>query len=99
MSDAITAVAHLVAMVFAAWRLTELFGLDRITEPIRRRFPHYLWTCPRCLSVWMGGGAVLIYLVLPWLNWPLALSYFYIAEIDWRQFRQMRRDYLRKVRA
>lgn len=86
--------AHLLAMVFAAFRLTELFVMDRITEPLRRRYPHYLWTCPRCLSVWMGGAAVVIYLVFPWLNWPLALSWFYIAEIDWRavqrQFRYTR---------
>jgi hypothetical protein len=81
-------VAHLVVMVFASFRLTELVFMDRISEPIRKRWPHYLWTCPRCLSVWMGGVAVGIYLVFPWLNWPLALSWFYIVEIDLRALRR-----------
>lgn len=93
--DVVLGTAHLVAMVFASWRLTELVGLDRLTEPLRRRYPHYLWTCPRCLSVWMGGVAVLIYLAFPWLNWPLALSQLYIVEIDWRILRQQ----FRHVRA
>jgi hypothetical protein len=84
MTDTVLAVAHLVAMVFAAFRLTEIVYLDRVTEPLRRRYRHYLWTCPRCLSVWMGGVAVGIYLVFPWLNWPLALSWFFIMEIDLR---------------
>ena len=87
MTDAVLTVAHLAAMIFSAFRLTEVVGLDRISEPLRRKYPHYLWTCPRCLSVWMGGAATLIYLVFPWLNWPLALSWFYIVEVDWRALR------------
>lgn len=82
-------VAHLIAMVFATFRLTELFLMDKITEPLRRRLPHYLWSCLRCVSVWAGAAAIGIYLIFPWINWPLTLSWFYIAEIDWRQVRQL----------
>ena len=73
---------HLLAMLFSFGRLIELFGIDKITEPLRKRFPSYLWSCPRCLSIWAGIAVVLIYLTFPWLNWPLALSWLFIARLD-----------------
>ena len=72
-------VLHAVAAVLAAFRLTELITMDRISEPIRQRWPHYLWGCPRCVSVWAGGAATACFFYLPWLNWPLAISWLYLA--------------------
>lgn len=74
---------HLVSMVLASFRLVEIVTLDRISAPIRDRFPHYFWTCGRCVSVWTGAIAVGVFMLAPWLNWPLALSWLYIAFGDW----------------
>src|SRR2546428_343720 len=79
----VISIAHLLAAIFASWRLTELVTMDRITEPIRRRWPSYLWTCPRCVSVWAGLGATLVFAAWPWANWPLALAWFYLVKDDW----------------
>lgn len=68
---------HVMAMILACWRMTDLFTRDTITLPLRRRFPVYLWTCPRCLSVWAGAVVTALYFVEPRLNWPLALSWLY----------------------
>jgi hypothetical protein len=66
--------AHLLATILAAWRLTELITHDRILESARRRFPGYLWSCPRCVSVWAGVFSTTAFIYLPWFNWPFALS-------------------------
>lgn len=68
---------HFLVAVLATWRMVELFGQDRITQWVRNRWPSYLWTCHRCLSVWAGAAATTIYFTVPWLNWPLALSWLY----------------------
>ncbi len=73
---------NVFACVFAAWRLVDLFGQDRITGRFRAAFPSYLWTCPRCLSVWMGGIAALLFAYYPWANWPLALSWLYMWRVE-----------------
>lgn len=76
---------HLVAMIFAFGRVIELFGIDSIMLPLRRSFPSYLWSCPRCISVWAGTIVVPLFYFYPWANWPLALSWLYIAWIDRKQ--------------
>lgn len=74
---------HIIAAVLASWRLTELFTADRLTEKLRNRFKHvYVFSCLRCMSVWTGIVATLIFVAFPWLNWPLALSWMYIVHID-----------------
>lgn len=70
-------ILHFIAAVLASWRMVELFGQDRITQWIRDRWPSYLWTCHRCLSVWSGIAATALFFTVPWLNWPLALSWLY----------------------
>jgi hypothetical protein len=76
---------HLIAMLFAFGRLIELFGIDRITANFRKAFPSYLWSCPRCLSVWAGIAVTLLFYFYPWANWPLALSWLWIAWLDRKQ--------------
>lgn len=90
---------HLIAMALATFRLTELIVSDKLTEPLRQRFPHYLWGgtqngqrfqgCGRCVSVWAGAVAVGIFYVFPLLNWPLALSWLFIIAADWMQIKGM----------
>src|SRR4029077_18761611 len=50
------------------------------TAFIKKRYPKsaYLLECQRCFSVWAGLTATLTFVVFPWLNWPLALSWLYI---------------------
>lgn len=79
---------HIIAVPLAAWRITELFAQDEITRRIRERFPGYIWTCPRCLSIWAGGAAAAIFVLLPWLNWPFALAWLYLWQIDSRAHRR-----------
>lgn len=74
---------HLIFMVLASFRLVEIFNQDRITEGLRKRFPHYLWTCVRCLSVWAGGIAAGLFVLFPWANWPLAISWIYFVHSSW----------------
>lgn len=73
---------HALAAIFSCWRLTDLFILDRITEPLRERFNTYLFTCPRCMSVWTGLAATLLFIYLPWANWPFALGWLYLTHMD-----------------
>lgn len=69
-------------MLFAFGRLIELFGIDRITANIRKAFPSYLWGCARCISIWAGIAVTLLFYYYPWANWPLALSWLWIAWLD-----------------
>ena len=78
-------VPHVIAAVLASWRLTEIITMDRISEPLRKHFPHYLWGCPRCVSIWAGSACTLIFIYAPWLNWPFAMAWLYLVEWDWRQ--------------
>src|SRR5262245_35579489 len=66
---------HLIMAILAVWRLTEVVTADKIFERIRNRFPIYLWTCPRCVSVWAGVFVTVCFLYAPFLNWPFALSW------------------------
>lgn len=77
MSFLIALNAFLAAL--AAFRLTTLFNQEEIWEPIRRRFPAIPWGCMLCMSVWGGGVATVFFLTVPWLNWPLAFSWLYLA--------------------
>ena len=70
---------HTIAAMFAAFRLTTLFTIDAIWIPIRRRFPKVPWSCSLCMSVWAGAAATAFVAFLPWLNWPLALSWAWLA--------------------
>jgi hypothetical protein len=80
----ILALAHLLAAVLASFRLTEIITSDRISDGFRRRYTTYLWRCQRCVSVWAGMVTVMLYVVFPWLCWPLAVSWLYITYRDWR---------------
>jgi hypothetical protein len=73
-------IVHIVMAICSACRLTEIVTQDRIFERVRHRWPTYLWTCSRCVSVWAGIITVCVYYERPWLNWPLALSYLYIVQ-------------------
>lgn len=83
---------HLVFAVLAAWRLIELFTVDRITARLREKFPVYLWQCPRCMSVWAGGFVALVFVFAPYLNWPFAISWLYFAHNDFLYLRRIRRS-------
>lgn len=62
--------------ILAAWRLTRLFGVDTITEPMRDKTAEFvslygvgqkvlqLLDCPYCLSIW-AAGTVLVLKRLP----------------------------------
>lgn len=76
---------HVIFAVLSAYRMVELFLLDRITAKLREKYPTYLWQCSRCLSVWAGAAATIAYLLWPWLNWPFALSWLYFVHNDWVQ--------------
>ena len=69
---------NFIIAVLATWRLTEIFTQDRITEKLRKKFPLYLWTCSRCLSIWAGIIVTFIYLYFPFINIPFAISELYI---------------------
>jgi hypothetical protein len=73
---------HLMFAVLAAWRIVELFTQDRITGKLREKFPTYLWQCPRCLSVWAGAFVAVAFVFMPFLNWPLAISWLYFVHND-----------------
>jgi hypothetical protein len=73
---------HLIFAVLAVIRLTEMFTVDKITEPLRKSFSWYIWTCPRCLSVWAGIFCAIGFFFAPWVNWPLAFSYLYFVHND-----------------
>lgn len=68
--------------ILATFRLVDLFVADSIFNSIRNKFPQVPWKCVRCNSVWSGALATLFYYFVPWLNWPLALSWFYLAYGD-----------------
>lgn len=65
---------NIVMATLACWRLTDLIVADRILAGVRARWPHYFWTCSRCVSVWTGALAVAALIYMPWLNLPFALS-------------------------
>ena len=76
---------HLVALLLATFRLTEALAADQVFAPLRAQMNpwlRYLFTCTRCLSVWAGAICVGSFLIWPWLNWPLALSWVYFVHND-----------------
>jgi hypothetical protein len=75
-------IAHLIMAVLATGRLTELMTQDKITEKVRKRWPIYLWTCIRCVSVWAGIAATLLFYFFPLANYPFGLSWLYLVSGD-----------------
>ena len=80
---------HVVAAVLATWRTTDLMTQDRITQRIRMRLNTYLWSCPRCMSVWCGGLCALLFALGPvthdatrWALWPFALGWLYMWHVE-----------------
>ncbi len=71
---------HIAMAVLATCRLTEIVAIDDIAKPIRMRFPYKFFTCVRCISVWAGLVATLLYVYFPWDNWALGLSMFYLIQ-------------------
>lgn len=82
MKLSILQIAHILAAIFSTWRITELFTQDRITQKLREKYPTYIWQCQRCMSVWAGLAATVMFCVLPWSNWALALAYFYVVHVE-----------------
>ena len=70
---------HALFATLAAFRLTTLFTQDAIWHPVRTRFPRIPWHCALCMSVWAGAAATAFLIAMPWLNWPLAMSWIYLA--------------------
>lgn len=89
--------AHIICAVFSSWRIVELFLMDRITEPLRKKFPSYIWQCSRCLSVWAGAACALMLAFAPWLNWPFALSWIYFVHNDWIMARRQAKSGRRAI--
>lgn len=71
-------ILHFAMAVLATGRITEVITSDRITDSFRRRFPTYLWTCQRCVSVWAGIFVTLMFLYAPFVNWPFAMSWLFL---------------------
>jgi hypothetical protein len=74
--------AHIMAAVLAVWRITDLVTQDRIMEKFRAKFPIYLWTCPRCFSVWAAMWTTVVFILFPWMNWPFALAWLYLMHLE-----------------
>ena len=70
---------HALFAVLAAFRLTTLFTQDAIWDWPRRKLPRIPWHCSLCMSVWAGIAATAFLLAVPYLNWPLAASWLYLA--------------------
>lgn len=78
---------HVLAALLASFRLVDMLLLDRIAEPIRKRLSkYYLFSCPKCLSVWGGAACTAALALFPWLNWPLAVSWLYIATLEAKKY-------------
>jgi len=74
---------HALAAIFAAFRLVEMLHVDKIAEPLRKKWGHhYLMNCIRCSSVWIGALVTAMFIWTPWLAWPLAISWLYITWND-----------------
>jgi hypothetical protein len=69
---------NLVMAFLALWRWTELVTMDRVFGSIRQRWPSYIFSCQRCVSVWAGVLVTAVYLIWPYGNWPFGLSALYI---------------------
>lgn len=72
----------LLFAILAAFRLTTLFTSDAIWHLVRKRFPAVPWHCSLCMSIWAGCASTLFLAILPWLNWPLAISWLYLAYLN-----------------
>ena len=85
-------ILHVLFAITSAWRITEIITMDRISEPFRRRFPWYIWSCPRCVSVWASALATAFFVFFPWANWPLGIAWLYIWQLDmataWRRAKE-----------
>ncbi len=79
---------HPLMAILAAFRLVDLIVADTLIQRVRERFPQLPWQCVRCASVWAGIAATIFLVVLPWINWPLALSWLYMAYGDYVLARQ-----------
>ncbi len=70
---------HALFSVLASFRLVTLFTQDAIWQPVRARTPLIPWHCALCMSVWAAIAATVFLLVVPYANWPLAISWLYLA--------------------
>jgi hypothetical protein len=71
---------HIIMAMLCTCRLTEIVVIDDISKPIRKRFAYKFFTCTRCVSVWAGLLATVLYFYFPWGNWPFGLSMFYLIQ-------------------
>lgn len=82
-------IVYLLATVLATWRLTEMVTADEIFAKLRAKFPIYILSCPRCVSVWAGIATTAMYLWFPNGNLVLALAWLYLAHVDSRLAKQI----------
>lgn len=76
-------ILHALVSVLAAFRIVDLFVGDTLWRVPRKWLPNIPWSCVRCMSVWAGAICTAFLLTIPWLNWPLAISWLYLAYGDW----------------
>lgn len=72
---------QLIALILAAWRLTDIITVEQVFDPIRRKWPLYIWSCSRCVSVWAAVVAYLAYRYFPAVNIVLAVSELFILRV------------------
>ena len=70
---------HALFAILSAFRLTTLFSTDAIWDWPRRKLPLIPWHCALCMSVWGGILATAFLIAIPWANWPLGMSWLYLA--------------------
>lgn len=73
--------------LLATWRFTKVVTEDSIFSPIKRLFIRRekistFLSCYRCVSFWCGLISLVIFIYLPYLNWPFAFSVSYIIYND-----------------
>ena len=81
---------HAGFAILAAFRLTALFTQDTLWNWPRRWMPAVPWHCGLCMSVWAGALATASFVWLPWLNWPLALSWLWLAYNERKHMEQVK---------
>jgi len=78
-------VIELLVLGLATWRVTNIIHEEKIAEPLRKlvgfdgvgfpdTFIGYLFSCFKCLSVWVAGFLFLIWQITPAIPTIFALS-------------------------
>ena len=70
---------HIFIAILSSFRITILFTEDAIWSKVRKATPKIPWNCSLCMSVWSGIISTVSLVIYPWLNWPFAFSWLYLA--------------------